>query len=103
MAIQTLEPHLVESLQSSAREILETMVFMTPDNIEVVPEIESSFKSEVVGLLGFTGTRSGNFVVRTKQPRPGRNPQTGEEIVIEARRVLTFKPSNVLKTALNDE
>lgn len=51
MAIQTLEPHLVESLQNSAREILETMVFMTPDNIEVVPEIESSFKSEVVGLL----------------------------------------------------
>ena len=67
MAIQTLEPHLVESLQSSAREILETMVFMTPDNIEVVPEIDSSFKSEVVGLLGFTGTRSGNFVVRTTE------------------------------------
>ena len=53
---------------------------------------------EKIKISGF-----GNFVVRTKQPRPGRNPQTGEEIVIEARRVLTFKPSNVLKTALNDE
>jgi len=44
----------------------------------------------------------GNFVVREKKPRPGRNPQTGQEITIEARRVLTFKPSNVLKAALNE-
>ena len=44
----------------------------------------------------------GNFVVREKRPRPGRNPQTGQEIMIQARRVLTFKPSNVLKAALND-
>ena len=67
MAIQTLEPHLVESLQKSAREILETMVFLTPERIEVVPELGSSFTSEVVGLLGFTGTRSGNFVVRSSE------------------------------------
>ncbi len=44
----------------------------------------------------------GNFVVRDKGPRPGRNPQTGQEITIDARRVLTFKPSNVLKSALNE-
>lgn len=67
MAIQTLEPHLVDSLRNSAREILETMVFMTPESIEVVPELDSTFSSEVVGLLGFTGTRSGNFVVRSSE------------------------------------
>jgi CheY-specific phosphatase CheX len=67
MAIQTLEPHLVDSLRNSAREILETMVFMTPQSIEVVPEHESMFSSEVVGLLGFTGTRSGTFVVRSSE------------------------------------
>ena len=44
----------------------------------------------------------GNFVVRDKGARRGRNPQTGEEITISARRVLTFKPSTVLKSALND-
>jgi CheY-specific phosphatase CheX len=65
MTIQTLEPHLVESLQGSAREILETMVFMTPDKVEAVPEEGSLFAAEVVGLLGFTGTRSGTFVIRT--------------------------------------
>lgn len=43
----------------------------------------------------------GNFVIRTKKARPGRNPQTGEEITIASRKVLTFKPSNVLKTSLN--
>jgi integration host factor subunit alpha len=43
----------------------------------------------------------GNFVVRQKRSRIGRNPQTGQEITISARSVLTFKPSQVLKTALN--
>ena len=41
---------------------------------------------EKIKISGF-----GNFVVRDKKPRPGRNPQTGQEITIEARRVLTFK------------
>ena len=39
----------------------------------------------------------GNFVVRDKNSRKGRNPQTGQEILLEARKVLTFKPSLVLK------
>lgn len=43
----------------------------------------------------------GNFVVRHKRPRIGRNPQTGEEIEITERKVLTFKPSQILKMALN--
>src|SRR5579872_2321888 len=54
-------------------------------------------KGEKIKLSGF-----GNFVVRDKNSRVGRNPQTGEEITISARRVLTFKPSQVLKSALND-
>ena len=43
----------------------------------------------------------GNFVVRHKKARAGRNPRTGEEITIPERNVLTFKPSQVLKNALN--
>jgi integration host factor subunit alpha len=45
----------------------------------------------------------GNFLVREKRSRKGRNPQTGEEIQISARRVLTFKPSQVLRKAINAE
>jgi integration host factor subunit alpha len=51
---------------------------------------------EKVKISGF-----GNFQVREKKSRVGRNPQTGEEIRISARRVLTFRPSQVLKSALN--
>jgi integration host factor subunit alpha len=41
--------------------------------------------------------------VRGKNSRKGRNPQTGQEILLEARKVLTFKPSLVLKNLLNEE
>ncbi len=51
---------------------------------------------EKVKLSGF-----GNFVVHDKRARRGRNPQTGEEIVISARRVLSFKASQVLKEYIN--
>lgn len=43
----------------------------------------------------------GNFVVREKRARVGRNPQTGESIEISARRVLTFRPSQVLRAEVN--
>lgn len=67
MPAQTLEPHLVETLRKSAWEVLETMVFMTPTSVEPRAEDASVFADEVVGLLGFTGTRSGTFVVRTSE------------------------------------
>jgi integration host factor subunit alpha len=53
-------------------------------------------RGEKVKISGF-----GNFVVNNKHPRKGRNPQTGEEIVIVGRKVLTFKASQILKKNLN--
>jgi integration host factor subunit alpha len=53
-------------------------------------------RGEKVKISGF-----GNFVVNNKRPRKGRNPQTGEEIIIVGRRVLTFKASQILKKGLN--
>lgn len=53
-------------------------------------------KGEKVKISGF-----GNFNVRSKKVRRGRNPQTGDEIEISARSVLTFKVSPVLKKVLN--
>ncbi len=43
----------------------------------------------------------GNFEVRDKAARPGRNPQTGQELTISARRILRFKASQKLKAKLN--
>ncbi|MEI6126387.1 MAG: integration host factor subunit alpha [Pseudomonadota bacterium] len=51
---------------------------------------------EKVKISGF-----GNFNIRSKNVRRGRNPQTGDEIKISARSVLTFKASPVLKKVLN--
>ena len=44
----------------------------------------------------------GNFQIRTKAPRPGRNPRTGEAIPIRARRVVTFHASHKLKEQIQD-
>ena len=50
---------------------------------------------------GFTLPGIGKLVVEKRKARKGRNPQTGEEIIISERRVLSFKPSQVLKERLN--
>ena len=50
-------------------------------------------RGEHVKISGF-----GNFILRDKNQRPGRNPKTGEEIPITARRVVTFRPGQKLKT-----
>ena len=69
------------------------------DLVETIFQIikETLASGEKVKISGF-----GNFVVRKKNERKGRNPQTGMEIRLPARRVLTFKPSLVLKNVLND-
>jgi integration host factor subunit alpha len=57
-------------------------------------EIRSQLvRSESVKLSGF-----GNFLLRDKPQRPGRNPKTGEDCLISARRVVTFHPSPILKS-----
>ena len=55
-------------------------------------------RGENVKLSGF-----GNFVVREKGERTGRNPKTGEEVPIEPRRVVTFTPSPNLKDHVNGQ
>jgi integration host factor subunit alpha len=57
---------------------------------------ETLGRGEKIKISGF-----GNFVLRDKRQRPGRNPQTGDPIKISERRVLTFKASQILKQSLN--
>ena len=58
---------------------------------------ESLVEREQVKLSGF-----GNFEVREKRQRPGRNPKTGEEIPITARTVVTFRPGQKLKSKVEN-
>ncbi|MEJ2182498.1 MAG: integration host factor subunit alpha [Nitrospirota bacterium] len=70
------------------------------DIIEIIFDtIRQAFvEGESVKIPGF-----GTFNVRDKAPRRGRNPQTGEELEITPRRVLTFKASNQLKDSIEKE
>lgn len=77
--------------------------FSKKEAAEIVEAVFDTMKEvladgEKIKISGF-----GNFVVRRKKERIGRNPQTGAPIPISARRVLTFKPSQVLKGVLNPD
>jgi len=58
---------------------------------------ETLESGEQVKLSGF-----GNFDLRQKSERPGRNPKTGEDIPISARKVVTFRPGQKLKSRVED-
>ena len=78
-----------------------TIGFSKKDASEVVESVFEIIKlrlerGEKVKISGF-----GNFVINDKRPRKGRNPQTGDDIVISGRRVLSFKASQVLKRDMN--
>jgi integration host factor subunit alpha len=83
--------------------VYEKIGFSKKESSELVELVFNSMKDtleagEKIKISGF-----GNFVVRQKKERVGRNPQTGGQITISARRVLTFRPSQVLKAMLNGE
>ena len=83
--------------------VYEKVGFSKKDSADLVELIFNAIKdsleqSEKIKISGF-----GNFVVRQKRARVGRNPQTGQAIEISARKVLTFRPSQVLKNLLNPD
>ena len=87
---------IVEQVQSRTS-------FAQEDAIDVVESLfemirERMEKGEDIKLPGF-----GNFMVRQKRERVGRNPKTGEAIPILARKVISFKPSQVLRDRVNSD
>lgn len=63
----------------------------------VLETLKSTLETgENIKITGF-----GNFVVKQKADRRGRNPQTGEDITIKARKILTFKPSAILRKSVS--
>ncbi|MCA9615626.1 MAG: integration host factor subunit alpha [Sandaracinus sp.] len=75
--------------------------FSKKEAAEIVEAVFDTMKEVLTEGSKIKISGFGNFVVREKKERVGRNPQTGAPIPISARRVLTFKPSQVLKTVLN--
>jgi integration host factor subunit alpha len=88
--------------RSSIDLVHEKIGFSRHESAEVVEAAldvlkEALQKGERVQIVGF-----GSFLVRPKKERVGRNPKTGEEITIAPRKVMTFKPSKILRDMVND-
>jgi integration host factor subunit alpha len=86
-----------------ANEIYEEIGLSKKEAAEIIETILDTLKNtlrkgETVKIAGF-----GNFVVRSKRSRKGRNPKTGEEIGITPRKVVTFRPSQVFKKFVSQE
>ncbi len=86
--------NIVESLYA------ETGVSMK-QAVDIVETFLNLMKDTLAGGENLKISGFGNFQIREEKPRTGRNPSTGESVVIRGRRVLSFKPSQVLKEALN--
>jgi integration host factor subunit alpha len=85
-----------------AQTLSDTFGFNKRESKEIVEQFydqisEVLVSGEQIKLSGF-----GNFELRDKSSRPGRNPRTGEDVPISARRVVTFKPGQKLRAQIDD-
>jgi len=72
------------------------------ESAELVEMLLDTISDRIVEGESVKLSSFGSFLVRSKSERIGRNPKTGEEVPITPRRVMVFKPSNILKKAVLD-
>ena len=75
--------------------------FPRKESVELVETVFDIIKDTLAAGENLKISGFGNFEVRQKAERSGRNPQTGEKLVISSRRILSFKPSQLLKGLVN--
>ena len=85
-----------------AAHVYEKLGFSKNESSGTVEHFFAIVKSWLIGGENVKISGLGNFIVRKKKARKGRNPQTGDEIEIAPRTVLVFRLSQVLKDELND-
>jgi len=85
-----------------AQKIAENCGFMKGEASEMVERLLDIMKSKLIAGEDVMISGFGKWSVKSKLARKGRNPKTGEEIVLNARRVVTWKYSLVLKNACNN-
>jgi integration host factor subunit alpha len=72
------------------------------ESAQLVETVLGEISDELVGGNNVKISSFGSFVLRSKGLRIGRNPKTGVEVPIEPRTVLTFRPSQILRDAINN-
>ncbi len=73
------------------------------ESADLVEQVLAAISKAVISGENVKLSSFGSFLVRSKGERIGRNPKTGEEVPIAPRRVMVFKPSNILKARINGE
>ena len=91
MTKSDLAEHLYETIEGITKQQAAEYIEATLDLVKQTLE-----KGENVKIAGF-----GNFVLRDKNARLGRNPHTGDPMPLNARRVVTFKASQILRKQIN--
>jgi integration host factor subunit alpha len=81
--------------------VYEKVGFSKKEAADLVELVFESMKEELCKGVPIKISGFGKFRVRAKKARMGRNPQTGEAMVISARKVLTFTPSRILRDGIN--
>jgi integration host factor subunit alpha len=84
-----------------AEKVRDKLGFQRNVSIELVESVLEIMKSTLESGEDIKIACFGSFNVRNKAPRQGRNPQTEVKIMISGRKVLTFKPSQILKDFIN--
>ena len=75
--------------------------FSKKDALQMLEMVFETMKSTLEAGEDLKISGFGNFKVRKKAPRPGRNPHTGEKLTISGKRILSFKASHTLKGFIN--
>lgn len=84
-------------------QICQTTSFSKKESAEIVEAVFETLKSSLSSGENVKVSGFGNFAIKHKDSRIGRNPQTGEAIEISARNIVTFKPSTNLRQKINED
>jgi len=81
---------------------VQEMGYTQEKSVEIIEALLEIMKSCLESGEDVLVSNFGKFCVKGKSPRRGRNPATGEDLYLDARRVVTFKPSGKLREKIND-
>jgi integration host factor subunit alpha len=84
-----------------AQKVANDCGFMKGEATEIVEKLLGIIKARLIAGEDVLVSGFGKWCVKSKHARRGRNPQTGEELILDARRVVTWNYSPVLKAAVN--
>jgi integration host factor subunit alpha len=98
---QSKEVSMTLTKADIAQKIADDCGFMKGEASEIIEKLLEIIKNRLIAGEDVMISGFGKWTVRSKHARRGRNPQTGEQIVLDARRVVTWSYSPVLKAAVN--